>query len=143
MIILEKSRHTINFILFVPLKIKIHKFYFLVVIATIIIFKNYAQEKYQILLNNHLLNVSTLYEYNFKNDTYQNATENTNGELFQIRNTSPSNLIHAGIYIFVRTDIRITFCDGYSRSRLCFLNTYIHITFYDANSRPRLCFQNT
>jgi len=53
-------------ILLVPLKMKIHKFYFLAVIATINTFKNYAQGKYQILLNGHLLNVSTLYEHNFK-----------------------------------------------------------------------------
>lgn len=59
-----------NVVLFVPLKMKIHKFYFLAVTATIKTFKNYAQVKYQILLNDHLLNVSTLYEYNFKNETY-------------------------------------------------------------------------
>jgi len=58
-------------ILLVPLKMKIHRFYFLAVTATINMFKNYAQGKYQILLNGHLLNVSTLYEYNLKNDAFK------------------------------------------------------------------------
>jgi len=101
-----------NVILFVPLKMKIHKFYFLAVIATINTFKNYAHGVYQTLLNEHLLNVSTLYEYNFKKDTHYNTAENINGKHFQIRNTYPSDLIHTGLYIFVCTNIHITFCDG-------------------------------